>query len=353
MNLARQRSIFDALPEPAFLVLSVGTILDANKAARQAHGDLLNGHAVDLSALAIDSPGRLVEYLRRCSGSADSVPGSVTLIAERGGQIRYRCSGSVIEPGSGNQPATILLRCVPGEGEFRVLTNKIAELNKEVLLRRRTQLNLEHALAEKEVLIRELHHRVKNNLQLLLSLFSLGERREADERVRAKLRDARLRVQSMATVQKLLYQSESFAAVNIANFLSELCAGLRAAFILPHIQLHADVVPATLSLDAAVPVGLIVNELVTNALRHAFPDLVAGEIRVTLRKDDSTFRLSVEDNGTGLDEQAAQGHSGLMLVRGLAQQLRGTCTLESSRPARWEIAFVDHGRTPAGLRGSP
>ena len=336
-------AIFEALSEPAFLVTTRGLVLQANKAARQEHGIPETGGA-DLTGLATEPAEKILEYLRRCSGSVDGLPGVLTLAGGR--CIKYRTWGNVVAPGGENAPATILLRCFPGEGEFKVLTDNVEELNREVHLRRRTQMRLEQALADKEMLIRELHHRVKNNLQILLSLLQLSERAEADDRVHGKLRDARLRVQSMAAVQKLLYQAESFAAVNVANFVSELCTGLSSAFAMPDVEIRVSAAPATLSLEAAIPVGLIVNELVSNALKHAYPGSAAGEIRVRLSKEDGTFRLTVEDDGVGFEAETVRGgSSGLSLVRGLAQQLRGSATLESARPTRWRVEFSDPGRS--------
>ena len=346
-------AMLDALPEPAFLLSTDGTILRANRAARRLCGpDAFAEQPGNLCDLAVDPGERVAAYLRRCSGSAEALVGALTLRGRDGSMARYRCHGAALVPAQENRPAMLLLRLDRGDHQFRVLTEKIAELNREILLRRRTQLRLEQALADKEVLIRELHHRVKNNLQMLLGLFALAEREEADARVRDRLRDSRKRLEAVGVVQRLLYPAETFPALHVATLLDELCASIRTAFGVPGIEVAVDAEVAPLSLDAAVPLGLIANELVTNALKHAFRGRETGVIRVTLRRDGARFRLEIEDDGIGFPSgMHRKSTSGLGLVAGLLRQLNGRMAREmggAGGGTRWVIDFMDPGRTSTG-----
>ena len=348
-------AMLDALPEPAFLLSTDGTILRANKAARRICGpDPSAKRSGNLADFAAEPAERIAAYLRRCSGSAEAMVGALTLVGRDGGTVRYRCHGAALTPAQENRPAMVLLRLDRGDHQFRVLAEKVAELNREILLRRRTQLRLERALADKEMLLRELHHRVKNNLQMLLALFALSEREETDAQVRGRLRDARTRLEAVAVVQRLLYQVDTFATLNVANLLDDLCGSIRTAFGAPGIAVAVDAEAAVLSLEAAIPLGLIINELVTNALKHAFPGREEGMIRVALRREATRFRLVIEDDGVGFPAGLqGKGTSGLGLVGGLLRQLHGQMLREpgaAGTGTRWVIEFADPGRTSTGQR---
>ncbi|MBX6323648.1 MAG: sensor histidine kinase [Rhodospirillaceae bacterium] len=232
------------------------------------------------------------------------------------------------------------------------LREQVRRLEAELRRHERTQASLERLLREKEALVRELHHRVKNNLQVLLSIIGLAARDETDERTRRRLLETRNRVLSMAVVQKLLYQTESFAAVEGASLVGELCK--EVAKSVPHgaASVRIEAAPVTISLQAAVPFGLILNELLVNALRHAFPEGTAGEIVVTLRQTPTgRIELGVCDNGRGLpDVTPRRLSSGLNLARGLARQLGGELAIESDHGTRCLLRFTDAALAASGLR---
>ena len=158
-------------------------------------------------------------------------------------------------------------------------------------------------VVEKEVLLKEVYHRVKNNLQIISSLVSLKARKSTSPLVRQELDDVRSRIHSLSIIHEKLYQSEDLARVDLAGYVRDLCAHLRMSFTAsgagPELMVETDRV--VLSLDMAIQLGLLINEVVTNAFKHAFPNGERGEIRVSLMvMPMERLKLEVSDNGTGM-----------------------------------------------------
>ena len=204
------------------------------------------------------------------------------------------------------------------------------------------------SLREKEVLLQEIHHRVKNNLQVVSSLLNLqAEHIQHPETLRA-FAESRARIQSMALVHEKIYRDASLARLDFSDYLRELTAQLFQSYnVRPeHITLRLELMPVAFGLDTAIPCALIVNELVSNALKYAFPPGHPGEIRVRLRSEDGNcVQLEVADNGVGLpagfDEHQSQS-LGLRLVRMLTQQLHGQLHLTSEAGVRYSLVFAPH-----------
>jgi PAS domain S-box-containing protein len=186
---------------------------------------------------------------------------------------------------------------------------------------------LMNSLREKEVLLREIHHRVKNNLAVINSLLYLQSSTTQDEQTLRMLQSCRDRVYSMALVHERLYRSEDLASVDFAEYTEELTNQLFRNHVLSAdtIQLKLEVEKIPLDIDRAIPCGLILNELISNALKHAFPNGRSGEIRVSLqRTKNGGLILSVADNGVGLPDEATlqtRRSLGMRLVHSLATQL--------------------------------
>lgn len=161
---------------------------------------------------------------------------------------------------------------------------------------------LEASLAEKDVLLREVHHRVKNNLQIVSSILSIQSGKLADDEARASFDDCQNRIQAMALVHEEVYRTGSFVELGMRDYLSRICDSLRwgrdRGNCQTDIALEVDQ-SAVLSLDKAIPCGLVVNELVTNALKHAFPGRACGNIWLSFAKGDDGWRLEVRDDGVG------------------------------------------------------
>jgi two-component system, sensor histidine kinase and response regulator len=210
----------------------------------------------------------------------------------------------------------------------------------------RAQEALRSSLEEKESLLREVHHRVKNNLQVISSLLNLQLRNVKNEEVRAFLRDTQNRIHSMAMLHEILYRSGNIADVQFPLYLKRLCDHLARSqgAAARQIRLRQEIADVPLNPDQAITAGLIVNELVTNAIKHAFPSDQGGEVIVALRPDDEDrLLLRVADNGIGLPPGApteAAGSLGLLLVRSLCRQLSGELSIKNGQPgAVFEIVF--------------
>ena len=221
-------------------------------------------------------------------------------------------------------------------------------LDIDISERKRADAALRESLHEKESLLKELHHRVKNNLQIISSLLRLQAGQLDNPGARAALQDMQNRVRSMALIHEHLYRSENLAAVDLAAYLQNLCQQLfRAQVATPgalHLQLALD--PVHLEIDQAIPCGLLVNELVSNALKHAFPDGRRGEVRVELRAlaDGAGWRLRVADDGVGLpaDFDLQQLTTlGLKLVVDLTRQLGGRLEIGAGPGAVFEMEYLE------------
>ena len=198
-------------------------------------------------------------------------------------------------------------------------------------------------LAEKEVLLKEIHHRVKNNLQIISSLLHLQSRQVEDESVLAIFNDSQHRVRSMALIHEELYKSEDLANIDFEGYLSSLTHNLMQSYGVDEnrIELRTHVKDVYFGIDTAVPLGLIVNELVSNAIKHAFPGDRAGVIDISLDTDEEEkFRLSVDDDGVGIpaDTDLVNPSSlGLKLVSTLASQLHSQLTMDGNSGTRFTI----------------
>jgi two-component sensor histidine kinase len=213
----------------------------------------------------------------------------------------------------------------------------ISSAIRDISERKRAERVLD-SLHEKEVLLKEVHHRVKNNLAVISSLFYLQSTYTSDEPTIRILQESQDRVRSMALVHETLYRSENFAAVDFAEYTSSLSERLLRSHSPPgsRISLHTDLESIALGIDLAVPCGLILNELVTNALRHAFGPDAIGAIRVVLRRNEGgEAMLQVIDDGVGvpstLDVESLSS-LGMRLVRSLTRQVDGTFGLYPATP---------------------
>jgi two-component sensor histidine kinase len=190
------------------------------------------------------------------------------------------------------------------------------------------------------VLLNEIHHRVKNNLTIIQSLLLL-EANLAPPEMRHGYQDSVARIEAMGLVHKLLYQTQDFEGLDAAEYLRRLCHGLESA-ALGHIQIITEANQLEIGLDTAIPLALIVNELVTNALKHAFANNEEGEVLVRLQCDGPNVTLLVQDNGCGLaagiDPARSKG-LGLRLVAQLTEQLNGSLAVKSEGGTAFTVAF--------------
>lgn len=215
----------------------------------------------------------------------------------------------------------------------------------DITERKEAEERLKTSLLEKEVLLREIHHRVKNNLQIISSLLNLQSRHVEDEPSLDMFQESRDRVRSMALVHEKLYRSEELARVDFCEYIQSLARHLFMSYGINSkgVDLDVDVKDVFLDINTSIPCGLIINELVSNSLKHAFAGRDRGRIRVILRPDnDDKFKMVVSDNGVGLPEDldVTQTESlGLQLVTMLVEQLQGTLRIDKNQGTSFEIVF--------------
>jgi two-component sensor histidine kinase/CheY-like chemotaxis protein len=199
---------------------------------------------------------------------------------------------------------------------------------RDVTEQRRAQEQLLLSLKEKEIMLKEIHHRVKNNLQIVSSLLSLQAPTLTDPRAIDLFRDSQNRIRSMSLVHENLYQSENLAKVDFKEYLRNVTADLMRMYNVNGVSITVESESVHLEIDTAVPVGLIVNELISNAFKHAFKGRNGGHVRVVLRnKPDSFVEIVIADDGVGFPEgfmPAKADSMGMHLIEGLTRQIDGT-----------------------------
>ncbi len=220
------------------------------------------------------------------------------------------------------------------------------QLREEITERKKAQNKIKASFREKEVLLQEIHHRVKNNMQIISSLIKLQSNHIKDEEVLELFKDTRNRIQSMAVIHDKLYKSENFSRVDFAEYLQSLAEHLFSSYVTdPNaIKLHVKIKDVFLDINTAIPCGLILNEIISNSLKHAFPDGRTGKIKIVMKSlKKNEIELTVSDNGIGIPDEVDFRETeslGLHLVSILAEdQLRGKIKLDRTKGTRFEIKF--------------
>jgi PAS domain S-box-containing protein len=219
----------------------------------------------------------------------------------------------------------------------------IADLYALLLNRKRVDESLKTSVREKEVLLKEVHHRVKNNMQVIVSLLNLQANYAGNEETVKFIQDCNARVKSMALVHERLYHSETLASIDLPDYISTLCDNLHSSYSRGNTSLQLDVEDMDINMDVSVPLGLLLNELVTNAFKHAFPGNMPGTVKVAVRHGGANrLEFSVSDNGVGMPEgmnASEKGSLGMLLVRALVRQLGGTLEMFSDGGSTVRIGF--------------
>ncbi|MGO9339117.1 MAG: histidine kinase dimerization/phosphoacceptor domain -containing protein [Terracidiphilus sp.] len=250
------------------------------------------------------------------------------------------------------QPAT--LRSIRKDGSLAWMETRVALLTAtfsaqplivltmhEVTAQRENEQQIHSSLREKEVLLREIHHRVKNNLQVVQSLLKMQSRLLPEGEIRAALAATIQRVRAMALLHEGLYQRTDLARISLTDYLRDLFSGVEASSIAEpgQVLFMLDVEDIQLSLDTAAPFGLLANELMTNCFKHGFPDGRRGVIEISIHRVDGVAHMVVKDDGIGLPQHfdaSASPSMGLKLAASLAHQLGGRLEFTSDHGCRIE-----------------
>lgn len=210
--------------------------------------------------------------------------------------------------------------------------------------RKQAEEEIKKSLKEKEILLAEIHHRVKNNLALVSGLLELQVDNSTEKEVKNALRYSQSRIMSMAMVHERLYQSGNLSALNCREFVNKLISTIAGTYRNEHkhIEVQQLVDSFRLSISQAIPLGLILNELLVNSFKHAFPDVSEGRIEVAMEKNESCVYLRVSDNGKGYPDDLNPMTSqslGMTLIHTLTKQLRGTLEMDNTNGSSFEIRF--------------
>jgi PAS domain S-box-containing protein len=232
----------------------------------------------------------------------------------------------------------VSFKLYPEEGYFEGTVQDITE-SKEL------EEQLKKSLDEKDLLIKEIHHRVKNNLMVISSLLSLQSRYIKDKEARGLFRESQNRARSMALIHELLYRSEDLKSIEFGDYILSLSKELFHLYSVDGlIELKIDVDDIYLDINTSIPLGLIVNEVVTNSLKHAFPDGRAGVIHVDFHKTDDQYEFKVKDNGVGFPEDLDFENTdslGLQMVTSLTRQIEGNIELDRNNGTEFKITFKE------------
>lgn len=342
------RHLCDALPEAVFLVDLKGTVALANGRAARLLGRPADGIAGrPLAEFVAGDPAPVRAYLARCARSGAPLPGALRLATPQG-PVLQQAQGAAVTGDDGAR--LVFLRCTEKREASRLfadLNARLARLSDELYRRGRLQAELQRALDEREVLLKEVHHRVRNNLQVITSFLNLQLRGLESDAARQALREAQTRIRTLGLIHGQLYAQDNLAEVDVAAFVPELCAQLASVYGVgeERVRFRVALPPWRLDLGRAVPLALLVTEAVTNALKYAFPGEQSGTVAVDLREDRGGERvLRIADDGVGLPEGTPDGGRrslGLRLMHALAEQLDARLEIVSGSGVEVRITLAD------------
>jgi two-component sensor histidine kinase len=201
---------------------------------------------------------------------------------------------------------------------------------------------LELALDEKNILLQEVNHRVKNNLSIVASLMNLQSEKSNDDYHKQLFMECRNRLDSIATVHELIYKAKSYSHINFKEYLNQIIEHISDSYkSVEHIKIIKGITEVDIDISAAIPLALIVNELITNAYKHAFSNKKEGVIEILLVENNKQVFLTIKDNGQGFDKTVIPKNSiGMEILGGLIEQINGTCNLTSDdKGTQYKISF--------------
>ncbi len=313
------RLLFDT-SDDAILVIEDNVFVDCNQAVVRMLGyetkeDLLNTHPSELSP----------EYQPDGRPSFEKAQEMMELAIKNGSHhfewMHTRANGEYF-------PVEVWLSTVNYKG--KLLINTIWRDLTEIKI---AEDKIKASLREKEVLLREIHHRVKNNMQIITSLLSLQSGLMDNDVVKGHFRQCQFRINSMAMIHEMLYQSDNFSEINYAEYVKQLVTELITSIkgVKNDVEFKFSSPELYLSIDTAIPLGLLINEIITNSLKYGITNEVGGKIEIQFTREDSAnYTLLIGDNGVGIPNGVTVENSsslGLKLIYRLARQLGGNISL--------------------------
>jgi PAS domain S-box-containing protein len=235
-------------------------------------------------------------------------------------------------------------------GLEKMVKERTHALEEEVEVRKRAEATIRASLEEKELLLREIHHRVNNNLQIIISLLKLQIRSLDDREMKLVLTETQNRVQAMSLIHEKLYRSEKLSSIEFSDYIRFLASQLFSVYGVDHrrVALRTDIDKIPLDIDTAIPLGLVMNELISNALKHAFPGDRTGTISISGHLDGPWITFSIGDDGAGLPPDFAwkeTGSLGFRLINSLVDQIEGTIEKSPGEGTMFIIKLHRKGNT--------
>jgi len=234
-------------------------------------------------------------------------------------------------------------------GDVPIIYNNLPAVQmviRDITERKKLEKTLKKSLEEKDLMMKEIHHRVKNNLQIVSSLLSLQSRNVNDEKYIEIFKESQNRVKSVAHIHEYLYQSRKMTKINLSDYIRRIITDLRYSYGLDpeKVEIKVEIEEIDLNIETATPLGLIITELVSNSIKHAFHDQKSGEITVKFSSINDEFLLEVSDNGLGIPEDLNLEKSdtlGLKLVNTLVEQIDGILELDKTKGTSFKIRFKE------------
>lgn len=321
---------FNRIPIAMLVVDKNGEIIRTNELAETSFGyasDELIGQKVEVllpSRYRHMHPGHRGDFLAKPSARPMGAGRDLSGMRKDGREFPVEIAINPVETGEGPMILTVIL---------------------DLSERKQNEKRIQDALQQKDLLLKEVHHRVKNNLQVIHSLLDLQALKISNADMVDLLRDSQNRIRSMSLIHQTLYQSQDFAQVDFQLLLGELLPRLTESYGLSSRQVRIGIqaLDVKLPINEAIPCGLIVNELVSNALKHGFPEDRRGTVMVEISQDtEQVVKLSISDDGQGipLDMDLSKSESlGLQLVNLLTRQLHGQLDVQRRDPTRFTLRF--------------
>jgi two-component sensor histidine kinase len=337
--------LVDVLPEAVVLLDERQQIVVANdRLARLLGRPARELHGLPLLDILEGDPEASRRFLALAAGSGSALPGSLTL-RTASGPLAVTAYGAAMHA---DGRRWIVLRCMsrsPASNLFRELERRLERVAAELHRERRLQSQLQQALRERETLLNEVHHRVRNNLQVVLSSLSLQMRALGPGEAYEALREAQARIRALALVHNQLYGERDLNEIDVARLLSSLCSNLATVYESSEtVDFHIDIPPWPLHVSRASPLALLVTEAVSNAIKHAFPGDRSGTITLEGGISSGSRWLRIADNGVGMGPAALpldRRSVGLELMRALADQLGARFELKSEQGVEICLHFED------------
>jgi two-component sensor histidine kinase len=228
------------------------------------------------------------------------------------------------------------------EQKYGLVAAQMLSLTIESYNKQLAKQALELALDEKNILLQEVNHRVKNNLSIVASLMNLQSEKSNDDYHKQLFMECRNRLDSIAAVHELIYKAKSYSHINFKEYLNQIIEHISDSYkSFEHIKIIKGITEVDIDISAAIPLALIVNELITNAYKHAFTNKTEGAIEILLVENNKQVFLTIKDNGQGFDKTVIPKNSiGMDILGGLIEQINGTCNLTSDeKGTQYKISF--------------